>query len=161
MPGLACAAQSLVLPVHRAWVDARQVDDVSTDVSDAAMARAMGLNPVPRLANALPQRPAGSADGPVRAAAERVCMFPGGAQIKVFQAAPLPAGGANADLACSPLWRVVQLRSKPGRSVRLFTSEAAVPDAGQAGDVAMEVTKLVANSPIVGSADGVALPGVR
>ena len=43
-----------VLPRIRAGVDGREVHYVSTDVSDAEMARALGLNHVPRLADALP-----------------------------------------------------------------------------------------------------------
>ncbi len=54
-PPSAGRSQSVVaVAVSRAWVDGRAVDHITTDVSDAATARAMGANHVPRLADALP-----------------------------------------------------------------------------------------------------------
>ena len=46
-----------VLPLNRAWVDGRSVEYVTTDISDAAMAKAMGANHVPRLAEAISTQP--------------------------------------------------------------------------------------------------------
>ena len=46
-----------VLPLHRAWVDGRQVEYITTDISDGAMAEAAGVNHVPRLRDAIAARP--------------------------------------------------------------------------------------------------------
>lgn len=142
------------LPLHRAWVDGHQVEYVTTDISDAAMARQEGVNHVPRLALALggPGRPA---------ATERVYKFVGGEQITVFQSAPRPAGGANADANYSPLWRMVQVRWLRPTALRELRSEEEVLAAQERGDVSLEVTDIVVNCPVTRSADGQALRGVR
>ncbi len=147
------------LPLARAWVDGRSVEYVTTDVSDAAMAAAMGVNHVPRLAAALPPRRDGGAPQP--SAVERVYMFPGGEQVNIFQSAPRPAGPANADRAYSPLWRVVLVRWQRALARRELVSEEVVLAAEERGDLALEITDTVANCPIVRSADGAALRGVR
>ncbi len=59
-----------VLPLKRAWVDGRTVDYITTDVSDAVMARAEGANYAPRLAGAVGITGKASI-------LERVYMFPG------------------------------------------------------------------------------------
>ena len=73
------------LPLSRAWFDGRKVEYITTDVSDAAMARMLGVNYAPRLAEALP------GEGR-RSAVARVYKFPDGEQISVFQSAPSPSG---------------------------------------------------------------------
>jgi hypothetical protein len=79
----------------------------------------------------------------------------------VFQSAPLPTGGANADRSYSPLWRMVLVRwLKPG-AVRELRSEEEVLAAQERGDLALEVTDIVVNCPITRSVDGLALKGVR
>ncbi|WP_213031335.1 DUF7482 domain-containing protein, partial [Acinetobacter baumannii] len=83
-----------------AWVQGHQVEYITTDISDAAMARSEGVNHAPRLARAVgvPGRPS---------ATERVYKFVNGEQIGIFQSAPLPAGAATAGQSYSPLWRMV------------------------------------------------------
>ncbi len=156
MPG---GPSGALLPLRQAWVDGRLVAYVTTDVSDAAMARAMGANHVPRLALTLPS--AGTSGTPARSALERVYAFADGAQISVFASAPQPAGADNADPAYSPLWRVVEVRWAPGRARRDLTSEEAVLAAADRGDVVLQLTGVVANCPVVQSADGTLLRDAR
>lgn len=142
------------LPLRRAWVEGRQVDYVTTDISDATMARMEGVNHVPRLALALggPGRPS---------VTERVYKFVNGEQITVFQSAPQPVGGANADRSYSPLWRMVLVRWLRPAALRELRSEEEVLAAQERGDVSLELTDIVVNCPVVRSADGASLRGVR
>lgn len=147
------------LPLQQAWVDGRLVDYVTTDTSDAAMARMMGVNHVPRLAQTLP-RP--SASGlPARSALERVYKFVDDVQINIFPSAPVPVGADNRDAAYSPLWLVVEVRWAAGRTPRLLTDEESVLAAAERGELSLRVTDIVVNCPVVRSADGKALRGVR
>jgi len=143
-----------VLPVSRAWVDGARVEYVTTDVSDSAMAEMLGANYAPRLANSIPE-PGGAS------ALARVYVFPDGEQIGIFQVAPRPAGPANADLHYSPLWRVVMVRWLRQDKVKELKSEAELFSAEEAGEVRLEVTRVVVNCPVTRSADGRALRGVR
>lgn len=144
----------IVLPLQRAWVDGRTVEYVTTDISDAAMAKTAGANYTPRLAGAL------GATG--RASVlERVYKFPGGEQLGIFQSAPLPAGSANAVEAYSPLWRMVMVRWKTPANGRVLKSEEEVLAAEERGDVSLEPTEVVVNCPVTRGADGGELRGVR
>jgi len=147
-------AAETTLPLNRAWVDGRQVQYITTDISDAGMARVAGANFVPRLALAIP--------APGRPSiVERVYKFPGKEQISVFQSAPLPTGGANADRSYSPLWRIVMVRWLRPAAVRELRSEEEVLAAEERGELALQITGIVANCPITRSVDGLALKGVR
>lgn len=106
-----------VLPLSRAWVDGQQVEYVTTDISDAAMAQMMGANHVPRLADALQAAP-----GP--SLLERVYEFPRDEQISIFQSAPAPVGAGNRDRNYSPLWRVVLVHWRSRARMRVLRSEA-------------------------------------
>ncbi len=142
------------LPLHRAWVEGRQVEYVTTDISDAAMALKEGVNYVPRLARAIPAPGQPSL-------VERVYKFVDGEQITVFQSAPRPTGGANADPSYSPLWRVVLVRWRQPQAVRELRSEEAVLAAQERGELTLTLTDIVVNCPITRSVDGQALKGVR
>jgi len=146
------------LPLQRAWVDDALVEYVTTDVSAAAMAHAMGANHVPRLADALPA-PAGRA-APGTSLLERVYVFPGGEQIGVFQSAPLPAGAANTDRTYSPLWRVVMVHWLKPEARRELRSQEAILDAEYRGDWRLTLSDVVVNCPVVRAADGSALSGM-
>ena len=76
-PGFDVNRAETVLPLGRAWVDGRTVDYITTDISDAVMARAEGANYAPRLAGAVGITGKASI-------LERVYMFPGGEQINIF-----------------------------------------------------------------------------
>lgn len=154
-PPPAPAVETVGLPLRRAWIDGRRVDYVTTDVSDAAMAQAMAVNFVPRLAHALRPAPAG------QTLVERVYMFERELQINVFASAPQPVGARNADAGYSPLWRVAMVRWLRPAAQRELRSEEAILAAAERGDVAIELTGVVANCPVVRNADGQALGGVR
>lgn len=142
------------LPLSRAWVDGRQVEYVTTDVSDAGMARMLGINHVPRLADAIA--------GPGRTSVvERVYKFAGGEQPSVFQSAPSPTGAANADRNYSPLWRMVMVRWLRPTGQHELRSEEQVLAAADRGEVALDITDIVINCPITRSVDAQALKGVR
>jgi len=143
-----------VLPLNRAWVDGRTVEYVTTDISDAAMAKAAGANYAPRLAGAVGITGRASV-------LERVYKFPGGEQASIFQSAPLPAGSANAVSAYSPLWRMVMVRWKTAANGRVLKSEEDLLAAEERGEVALEPTNVVVNCPVTRAADGSALRGVR
>ncbi|MBY0571982.1 MAG: hypothetical protein K2P61_11895 [Burkholderiaceae bacterium] len=144
----------VILPLNRAWVDARKVEYVTTDISDVEMAKMAGVNYVPRLADAVPRNGA-------KSLLERVYKFPGGEQISIFQSTPLPTGAANADINYSPLWRIVLVRWLKRDKLRELTSEADVHAAEDAGEVSLQVTDIVANCPVVRGTDGQSLKGAR
>lgn len=144
-----------VLPLNYAWVDGRKVEYITTDISDLGMARMLGVNHVPRLADALPD--------PVsrRSVVERVYKFAADEQISIFQSAPLPTGADNADRSYSPLWRVVMVRWLKPATLRELRFEEELLAAEEKGEVALDVTDIVVNCPITRSVDGLPLTGVR
>lgn len=143
-----------VLPLSRAWIDGRVVEYVTTDISDLAMATMMGVNHVPRLAEAV-RAPAG------RSLLERVYKFPNAEQISIFQSAPNPVGAANKDRSYSPLWRVVLVRWSNPRFTRELKSEESLLAAEQNRELTLEVTEIVVNCPVTRGSGGQALKGVR
>ncbi len=146
-----------VLPLQTAWFEGRLVRYVTTDVSDAEVARAKGANHVPALAELLPSRPGEPQRPPTPLA--RVYAFVGVQQPTVFPAVPLPVGGANTSAAYTPLWRMVQVRWQPGRAARELKSEEAILDAEERGDVRLTVTDIVLNCPVFEVQGAGALPG--
>lgn len=145
----------VALPLHKAWFEGQVVHYVTTDISDAAMAREAGVNYVPRLADALP------AQAGQRSLVARVYKFVGGEQDTVFPTIPRPLGPGNADASYSPLWQLVEVRWSLGTPPRLLTSEEAVLDAEERGQLRLTLTRIVINCPVVRSASGGALRGVR
>lgn len=143
-----------VLPVSRAWVDGRQVEYVTTDISDVSMAKMMGVNHVPSLAAAI-----GAAPG--RAFVERVYKFPNDEQISIFPSGPNPVGPDNKDRSYSPLWRVVMVRWVEPALQRELRSEEELFAAEDRKQVVLEVTDIVVNCPVTRSASGHGLKGVR
>lgn len=106
--GAQAASETIALPLHKAWFEGQVVHYVTTDISDAAMAREAGVNFVPRLADALPAGPG------QRSLVARVYKFMGGEQDTVFPSVPRPIGAANADADYSPLWQLFEVRWQPG-----------------------------------------------
>jgi hypothetical protein len=141
-----------VLPVSRAWVDGRQVEYVTTDISDATMAKALGVNYVPRLRKAL---------GAPQSVLERVYKFSAEEQISIFQSAPRPVGALNADANYSPLWRLVLVSWLTPRNGRVLKSEEELLAAEEAGQVRLELTDIVVNCPVTKAVGGEGLAGVR
>lgn len=141
-----------VLPLNRAWVDGRQVEYITTDISDEAMALAAGVNYVPRLRDAIAARPS---------VLERVYKFTKGEQLSIFQSAPMPVGGANTDLSYSPLWRLVLVTRKADGGMPELRSEVALLTAEEKGLVELQVTDIVVNCPVTKLVGGGGLLGVR
>jgi len=142
------------LPLNFAWVDGRKVEYVTTDISDPAMASALGVNLVPRLAQAVPAQGRPSL-------VERVYKFVDDSQITVFQSAPAPTGPGNADASYSPLWRMVLLRWHKPSLARELKSEEQILSAVESGELSMAITNIVVNCPITRSVDGKAIRGAR
>jgi len=149
---LALERSETVLPVNRAWVDGQQVEYITTDMSDAAMAQAAGVNYVPRLRNAL--------EAP-QSVLEKVYKFPAGEQISIFQSAPHPIGALNTDAAYSPLWRLVLVTWRVPRQARVLKSEEELLTAEEAGQLTLQRTDIVVNCPITKLVGGSGLTGVR
>jgi hypothetical protein len=143
-----------VLPVSRAWVDGKQVEYITTDISDLPMARMMGANHVPSLALALQSAPG-------KSVVEKVYKFPNEEQISIFQSAPNPVGAENRDRSYSPLWRVVNVRWSASATPRELKSEEALLAAEEKKEVSLEVTNIVVNCPITRGGGGQSLRGVR
>jgi len=143
-----------VLRLQHAWVDGRPVEYVSTDISDAGMAKQNGLNFVPRLADALP------VEGR-KSLVERVYKFTNGEQISIFPSAPAPTGGSNADANYSPLWRLVMVTWQKPERLHELKSEEELLAAEERGEVSLNITNIVVNCPIIRSTDGARLAGSR
>jgi len=143
-----------VLPLSRAWVDDQIVEYVTTDISDANMARMIGVNYAPRLAGALRSQSNQSI-------VERVYKFPNEEQISIFQSAPNPVGADNDDKSYSPLWQVIQVRWKNPLVIQELKSEEALLVAQERNELELENTNIVVNCPVIRSAAGHKLKGIR
>ena len=157
-PKAAAGARSVELPLVTGWFDGQPVHYVTTDVSDAGMANAMGVNFVPRLADALPPAPARPGQA---GAVERIYAITNFEQGNVLPSAPVPTGPANADRAYSPLWALVQVTWLPGTAPQLLRSEEALLQAADKGWVTVTPTRVVVNCPVVITSQGGALRGAR
>lgn len=69
-------------------------------------------------------------------------------------------GFASRDTTCSPLWQMVKVTWAQGRTPQTLKSEEQVLAAAGAGAVAVEVTRVVLNCPIVHRGPKGGLPGV-
>ncbi|TXI44784.1 hypothetical protein [Methylophilus sp.] len=157
----ACATKSVdlghtqtILPLNHAWVDGKKVEYITTDISDLNMAQSAGINFVPRLREAI-------AENGGRSILERVYKFPAGEQISIFQSAPSPIGGDNADKNYSPLWRLVLVKWLKLDKIRVLKSEAELLSAEDQAEVSLDVTDIVVNCPVTKDSNGKALSGVR
>lgn len=157
-PASSASATTIQLALFPAWHDGRLVHYISTDTSDADMARAKNMNFAPRLAMALGD---GVANPGRRSALERVYAFPGDSQPNVFPSAPTPIGAASTDAADSPLWHMYMVVWQPGRVPRELRSEEQVLAAAANGDVGVSATRSVANCPVVVDGNGSLLRGSR
>ncbi len=149
-------AAGLQLPLLTGWFEGRRVRYITTDVSDAAVARAKGVNFVPRLKEVLPEAP--SSTQRVGSPLERVYGFDEGVQAPVFPSVPLPVGSSSRSLGYTPLWRLVQVHWKPGVAPRELRSEEAILEAEDRGDLRLVVTDVVLNCPVLAVEGAGALP---
>ena len=163
-PSLANAADSgsparalrrvVELPLEFGWYEGREVNYVTTDVSDAGMAVEKGANYVPRLANAIvpaaPGRPT---------AVERLYHFLNFKQGSVLPSVPEPVGPANRNRNYSPIWQVYAVAWNAGAAPRELRGEEEVLDAEEKGQVTLTKTNIVVNCPVVFFAGEGLLPG--
>lgn len=139
------------LPMLSAWYNGQMVNYVTTDVSDANMAREMGANYAPRLRDAIPEYPKPPRQKTVL---ERVYGFPEGEQPNnVFGSAPSPVGYNSTDEQYSPVWHMYWVKWVDPNQAKVLTSEEAILDAEELGLVTIERTDIVVNCPIVSSPD--------
>ena len=141
-------AATVRLPLHEAWYAGAKVYYISTESSDPGLARQMGVNFAPRLADAIPNYPKPPEQ---KSAIERVYEFAHGEQDAVFASAPSPIGPASRDTQYSPLWLVYWITWKPGVVARTLTSEQVVLDEEARGSIEVVRSKIVVNCPIVGT----------
>lgn len=159
-PVPAAHAERAHLPLLRGWFDGKEVLYVTTDASDAEVAREHLANHVPQLAHALADMP-GAAGGSRRpGATSRVYGSTNFRQPSVFASAPEPVGHANRSAAYSPLWQLVKVTWRDPAQARVLRSEEEVLDAADKGFVVLEVTRVVLNCPIVHRGELGVLPGV-
>lgn len=143
------------MPLLHGWYEGLEVLYITTDVSDAAVAKDKGGNFAPRLASALALPPGKTSS------VDKVYGVTNFDQGSVFASAPSPVGYTSRESAYSPLWRLVKVTWKSGMTKRLLTSEEAVLDAAEKGWVMLSVTDVVLNCPIVHRGGLGGLRGVR
>ena len=140
------AKAGIALTLLTGWYEGRQLTYITTDVSDADVAREKKANFAPRLAAALP--PAGNRV-PGSSSVDKVYAVTNFAQDSVFASAPDPVGPQSRDQAYSPLWQMVKVTwSNPGQA-RVLKSEEEVLAAAEQQQVQLETTRVVLNCPIV------------
>ena len=149
------------LPLLSGWFDGEVVQYITTDVSDAAVARAKDGNYAPRLAAALPNSLGATPLRPgEHSATDKVYGVTNHAQGSVFASAPSPMGHGNTDTAYSPLWQLIEVTWRPGQTMRTLKSEEEVLEAAAQGAVTLTPTRVVLNCPIIGRPGQGGLPGV-
>lgn len=158
-PGPA-SAERAHLPLLRGWFDGKEVLYVTTDASDAEVAREHLANHVPQLAHALADVPTATSGSRRPGATSRVYGSTNFRQPSVFASAPEPMGHANRSAAYSPLWQLVKVTWREPLQARVLRSEEEVLDAADKGFVVLEVTRVVLNCPIVHRGGLGRLPGV-
>lgn len=142
------------LPLNPGWFDGQAVFYITTEVSDAGVAREKGAIHTPRLADALP--PAGSGQ---RNPTDRVYAVMNFEQAPVFASAPLPVGPDNREDAYTPLWQMVMVTWRAGATPRALRSQEEVLAAEEAQQLTLTVTRVVLNCAIVHRAERGGLPG--
>ncbi len=149
------------LPLLSGWFEGEEVLYVTTDVSDAEVARAKHGNYAPRLAHALPRSSGTQAPQPgTPSSVDKVYGVTNHTQGSVFVSAPTPMGHANTDRAYSPLWQLIEVTWLAGQTVRTLKSEEEVLAAAEQGAVTLTTTQVVLNCPIVHRGPKGGLPGV-
>jgi hypothetical protein len=146
LPAPKVGLPSVQMPLQTGWFEGETVFYVTTDVSDAAVAKDKQANFAPRLADALPR---GTPQPGQPSSVDKVYAVTNFKQASIFASAPQPMGPLNRDAAYSPLWRMVKVTWVSGSQARTLTSEEQVLAAAEAGVVRLEPTRVVLNCPIV------------
>lgn len=149
----AVARQVIELPLVSGWYEGREVQYVTTDVSDAAAALEMGANYVPRLAYALVPAMPGHPG-----AVERIYRVANFNQGSVLPSIPMPAGAGNGNRNYSPLWQVYVAQWAADATPHLLRSEEEILAAEEKGLLTVVKSNIVVNCPVIFAA-GAGLPG--
>ncbi|HEY4073992.1 MAG TPA: hypothetical protein VGM52_12905 [Herbaspirillum sp.] len=142
------------LPLVSGWFEGREVQYVTTDVSDAGAAAEMGANYVPRLANAIVPAVPGK-PGVV----ERIYRVTNFSQGSVLPSIPDPVGAANRNRNYSPIWQVYMVTWAAGATPHVLRAEEEVLDAEEKGQLSISKSNIVVNCPVVFFAGAGLLPG--
>lgn len=147
------------MPLQTGWFEGEPVFYLTTDVSDAEVARDKRANFAPRLAEALPR---GTPLPGQPSSVDKVYAVTNFTQASIFASAPLPVGPLSRDTAYSPLWRMVKVTWVSASQATTLRSEEQVLAAAESGAVRLEPTRVVLNCPIVhrgprGGLEGVVL----
>lgn len=150
----------VAMPLQQGWFEGQTVFYVTTDASDAAVAKDLNANFSPRLAYALPATTAHKNEKPAPSSVDKVYAFANFSQGSVFASAPKPMGYQNSESAYTPLWLMVVVTWKPGVTAKALTSEESVLDAQEKGWVTLASTGIIVNCPIISRGSMDSLPGV-
>ncbi len=145
-------------PVVSGWYEGRVVQYITTDVSDKEIAKKMGVNFVPRLADAIPPLPHMPGQP---SSVERIYSFTNFKQGGVLPSIPEPTGADSTNKNYSPLWHMHAVTWLPGHEPRVLRSEEEVLAAADKGEVTIRETNIVINCPVIFSEQGGALPHVK
>lgn len=148
------------MPLKQGWFEDKAVFYVTTDASDAVVAKDLKANFSPRLAYALPSVGNDKSSKKPPSSVDKVYAFPNFAQNNVFASAPKPVGYQSTESAYTPIWLMMTVTWKTGVTPRTLTSEEAVLDAAEKGLVFIASTGVIVNCPIVHRGDDGGLPGV-
>ena len=143
-------AERATLNLQTGWYNGFAVYYVTTDVSDAAMARKMGANYTPRLLDAIPSYPK---PPHTKTILERVYIFPAAEQGNVLASIPTPLGPDSVDLNYSPIWLLYSVNWLDKTKQTTLRSEEAILLAEEQGWLEINRTDVVVNCPVV-SIDG-------
>lgn len=157
-PGNIRGPQTISMPVSLGWYNGERVYYITTDITDPPMARGAGVNLASRMRDAIPTYPKPPEQ---RDVLERVYKFPNGEQDAVFASIPNPVGPLSSDAQYSPLWLLYAVRIEGARNGEVLSSEEAILEAQDAGNVTVTRTAIVINCPIVGTERGGLLPGMK
>ncbi|MGZ3254987.1 MAG: DUF7482 domain-containing protein [Burkholderiaceae bacterium] len=144
-------------PVVSGWYEGRVVQYITTDVSDHDIAKKMGVNFVPRLADAIPPLPHTPGQ---RSSVERIYSFTNFKQGGVLPSVPEPTGADSTNKNYSPLWQIHTVTWLPGHEPHVLRSEEEVLTAADQGQVSIKQTNIVVNCPVIFSEQGGALPRI-
>lgn len=134
------------LNLQQGWYEDQAVYYVTTDVSDAEMAKAMDANYTPRLLDAIPDYPR---PPEVKTILERVYFFPNKEQGNVLASIPTPLGPSSEDLNYSPIWLLFKVTWLGSHAIQPLRSEEAILSAQEKGWIDVEHTNIVVNCPVV------------
>ena len=125
---------SVTMQLHMGWVDGEEVTFIRTDASDEDFATEEGLVYVPLMANALDEPGSHS----------ELYIFENGHEDQRPVMSSSPADGEN----FSPAFRIHICRNGDMMDEPL-TSEQAIMDAADAGDIDLEETDIIVNYPVI------------